>query len=105
MATNDFCRYRKTNLRAAFVLLATAAALWCSSPAVAETPFTFTSTGNLAHGRTLHTSTLLQTGKVLVAGGTNLGIVGTAELYDPSIGTWAATGSLVTARDNHTATM
>ena len=68
-------------------------------------PFTFTSTGNLAQGRTLHTSTLLQNGKVLVAGGANPGIVGTAELYDPLTGTWAATGNLVTPREAHTATM
>ncbi len=68
-------------------------------------PFTFTSTGNLAQGRTLHTSTLLQNGKVLVAGGANPGIVGTAELYDPLIGTWLATGNLITPREAHTATM
>ena len=68
-------------------------------------PFTFTSTGNLAQGRTLHTSTLLQNGKVLVAGGANPGIVGTAELYDPLIGTWSATGNLITPREAHTATM
>ena len=105
MATNDLCHYGKANLWAAFVLLATAAALLCAPPAVAGAPFTFSSTGNLAQGRTLHTTTLLQNGKVLVAGGANPSIVGTTELYDPLIGTWAATGNLVTPREAHTATM
>ncbi len=45
-------------------------------------------------------------GKVLVAGGENgSGDLSSAELYDPAIGTWTATGSLVTARHAHTATL
>jgi hypothetical protein len=65
----------------------------------------FSTTGSLATGRTLHSTTLLQNGKVLVAGGANPNVLGTTELYDPSVGTWVATGSLVTARQAHTATM
>jgi hypothetical protein len=50
--------------------------------------------------------TLLQNGKVLVAGGQVLGAstkLASAELYDPSTGTWSETGSLNTARDGHRA--
>jgi hypothetical protein len=44
---------------------------------------------------------------VLVAGGYNYTSLwlASAELYDPANGTWTATGSLVTARYNHTATL
>ena len=53
-----------------------------------------------------HTATLLPSGKVLVAGGSNSGCnLSSAELYDPATGTWSSTGSLVTARVGHTATL
>jgi hypothetical protein len=50
---------------------------------------------------------LLPNGKVLVAGGsdgTSL-FLASAELYDPASGNWTATGSLATARSDHTATL
>jgi hypothetical protein len=53
-------------------------------------------------------ATLLPNGKVLVAGGlAGAGTGGTnrAELYDPSSGTWTATGSMNTGRTRHTATL
>ena len=69
-------------------------------------PGTFTATGSLALGRTYHTATRLQSGKVLLAGGTDLSAsLQTAELYDPATGTFAPTGSLVNARQKHTATL
>jgi N-acetylneuraminic acid mutarotase len=40
---------------------------------------------------------------VLVTGGDNYGVLNTAELYDPSIGTWTNTGRMVNARYQHTA--
>src|SRR5439155_5516819 len=54
-------------------------------------------TGNLNTARTQYTATLLQTGKVLVAGGINDPVVSNddlyplsgAELYDPAAGTWS----------------
>ena len=51
----------------------------------------WTLTGGLNAARYGHTATLLQNGKVLVAGGDWRG---SAELYDPVTGTWSYTGSL-----------
>ena len=59
----------------------------------------------LGHG-TGFTATLLSNGKVLVAGGHNiLGALSSAELYDPTTGTWTSAGSMATARWYHTATL
>ncbi|HWD91346.1 MAG TPA: kelch repeat-containing protein [Verrucomicrobiae bacterium] len=53
-----------------------------------------------------HTATLLQNGKILVAGGfTGTTAINTAELYDPASGTWTPTGSLNVPRSGHTATL
>lgn len=67
---------------------------------------TFTATGSLNTPRDFHTATLLQNGKVLIAGGldTNNAWVGQAELYDPATGTFTATGTMVFPRHLHTAT-
>jgi N-acetylneuraminic acid mutarotase len=60
--------------------------------------------------RFFHTATRLANGKVLVAGGINADNSGgnpalaSAELYDPSTGTWSLTSSLNHARTNYTAT-
>jgi hypothetical protein len=49
---------------------------------------------------------LLPNGKVLVVGGSGTsGDLTNAELYDPASGTWTTTGSLNTARYEHTATL
>jgi N-acetylneuraminic acid mutarotase len=69
----------------------------------------WSATGSMATARELHTATLLSNGKVLVAGGTSgLGsnfYLASAELYDPATGTWSATGSMTTVRDDPTATL
>src|SRR4029079_13129335 len=64
-------------------------------------------TGSLGTARAQHTATLLNSGKVLVAGGTNnkTAVLSSAELYDPATGTWTATGSLNDARFQQTATL
>ncbi|HET8925758.1 MAG TPA: kelch repeat-containing protein [Candidatus Acidoferrum sp.] len=64
---------------------------------------TFSATGNLtaSNGRDHPANVLLPNGKVLLAGGRDnvTGSLATAELYDPSVGTFAATGSMAQARD------
>jgi Galactose oxidase, central domain/Kelch motif len=66
---------------------------------------TWSTTGNMTAIRSGHTATLLQNGKVLVAGGFYSDTIRTAELYDPATGTWSNTGSLNVARYWHTATL
>jgi hypothetical protein len=59
----------------------------------------------LATARLGHTSTLLASGKVLVTGGQNAGILATSELYDPLTNTWSAAANLLTVHATHTATL
>lgn len=71
---------------------------------------TFTATlGNMTSVRWAHAANLLANGKVLLTGGrvnfapnTNSA---TAELFDPSTSTFMVTGSMVTGRDFHSATL
>jgi WD40 repeat protein len=71
----------------------------------------FVPTGQLSTRRDAHTATLLPNGKVLVAGGEEVNdrgfsvLLASAELYDPASGRFSATGSMVTGRELHTATM
>jgi hypothetical protein len=68
----------------------------------------WTTTGSMATARFEHTLLLLSTGKALVAGGrsTTSGTTGltTAELYDPTSGTWSPTGSMAHGRRLHSMT-
>lgn len=62
----------------------------------------FSVTGSMTTPRFAYTETLLPNGKVLIAGGTtngdNTGTLASAELYDPTSGAFALTGSLNTGR-------
>ncbi len=58
---------------------------------------TFTATGDMTRARSWHTATLLNSGKVLIAGGFQTEGATSAELYDPATGTFTATGSMLTA--------
>jgi hypothetical protein len=56
--------------------------------------------------RSSHLMTLLNSGKVLVTGGsTPLSSLSSAELYDPATGIFTATGSMTTGRGEDTATL
>jgi large repetitive protein len=71
---------------------------------------TFTPTGSLHTARAYHTATLLKNGMVLIAAGQYLPCrsctwTNSAELYNPSTGTFTVTGSLNSGRASHTATL
>jgi hypothetical protein len=70
----------------------------------------FRATGDMTIARRSHTATLLHNGKVLITGGVGYSaggahpVLGSAELYDPSSGTFTPTGSMKTPF-LHTATL
>jgi len=72
----------------------------------------FTATDGMSTAREEHTATLLNDGTVLITGGespvmgsSDLQLTATAEVYNPSTGLFAPTGSMTEARNLHTATL
>jgi hypothetical protein len=81
------------------------------SGASAQSIGAFSATGTMSTPRFAHTATLLGNGRVLIAGGASAIWAGpdvieaTAELYDPSTGSFIPTGSMTVPRWGHTATL
>src|SRR3954454_6177940 len=95
-------------------LVAMAVTVTLAPAAVARADATFPAwlpTGGLVTARDYATATLLNNGKVLVAGGISAkgtgsgGYLAGAELYDPATGVWAAPGRMLHSREYHTATL
>lgn len=73
-------------------------------------PSTWVTSNSMTTARENHTATLLPNGKVLIAGGMNATAfpatyLASAEIYDPTPATFAATGAMTTLRAKHTATL
>jgi N-acetylneuraminic acid mutarotase len=69
---------------------------------------TWSATGKLITGRGGHTTTLLDDGRVLIAGGIDYSadgepIFASAELFDPDSETWSEIGAMTVARFKHAA--
>jgi hypothetical protein len=67
--------------------------------------YEFVSAGNLNVPRGYHTATLLQDGRVLVAGGTNVDKLASVEIYDPKNDSWVLAKPMSTPRSQHEAVL
>jgi hypothetical protein len=81
--------------------------LLCVQTAMAQPAGAFAKTGSMTTARYTLSATLLNDGRVLVAGGFGPGFdaQASAELYDPASGTFSATGSMTAARARHRAVL
>ncbi|MCH7593503.1 MAG: hypothetical protein IIB27_03235, partial [Chloroflexi bacterium] len=61
---------------------------------------------SLSHARAFHTATLLDSGGVLLVGGSGpQGVLSSAEVFDPESNAWAAPTEMSDPRSFHTATL
>src|SRR6266566_4602973 len=102
-------KFTRRNMKSTFVLpLLFWGVAGHTSLVMAQSPATFTATGNLTRERMFHAATLLTNGRVLITGGYGTpgsSVWASAELYDPATGTFTATGNMTTPRYGHTATL
>jgi N-acetylneuraminic acid mutarotase len=97
-------------LASCLLILATASANAGSGPGLIQPsggPGLWSTAASLTAGREEHTATLLGSGKVLIAGGTDGRgkVLASAELYDPVRNRWTPAGSMAATRIGHTATL
>ena len=97
-------------LASSFLMLATASDTAGGGPAFIQASGglgLWSRAASLTTGREEHTATLLPSGKVLVAGGTDGRgrVLASAELYDPVRNRWTSAGSMGATRIDHTATL
>ncbi len=76
----------------------------------AQSPGSFAFTGEMSVPRVYHSATLLQDGRVLVAGGMSFKMLSSiahlsAELYDPATGRFTSTGEMNAPRSGRSATL
>lgn len=94
-------RLRKAKIAFAMTILTFSTAVaWAATDAV------WNPTGSMSIGRFSFTATILQNGKVLVAGGDTPGeiVTNTANLYDPTTGVFTSTGNMAKPRVGFSAT-
>jgi hypothetical protein len=66
----------------------------------------FIDTGPMSVPRQSHAASRLATdGKVLVSGGFSIDVLASVDVFDPLLGTFTSTGSLLNARQNHTSNL
>ena len=76
------------------------------SGALAATPHAWTTLHEMSTPRQGHTATLLEDGRVLVAGGSDgRHALATAEIFDPRAGSWQVAGEMAGPRVNHHAVL
>jgi N-acetylneuraminic acid mutarotase len=97
-------------LASSFLILATASDTAGGGTSLIQAsggPGLWSRAANLTTGREEHTATLLQSGRVLIAGGTDGRgkVLASAEVYDPAKDRWSPAGSMAATRIDHTATL
>ena len=95
----DLCKTQKRLRRilpqALVLAMLTASLTVLTRPAMAQQEGMFIPTGSMNNARSNNTATLLNNGKVLIAGPTSNG--SSLELYDPATGTFTPTANVNTA--------